>query len=238
MPATNKTQIMNLALSAIGQRMISSPDEESKNARQCVLVYDKMRREVLHSCWWTWAGITKQLTLIDWQNGADPGENTPTVPVNAGTGDDVPPNFIYLYLYPNDSVMVRKLLNRQRAGVFTDPFRMFGRSNPGTSRENMFEIQRARTQNIKGIATNVGCAWASYTIDLVDPTQFDDLFVDALAYRIAAEINMPLTGDKEMQGIVERKLFAIMSEAKRINRTEGTESAPRSSAYEDARESS
>lgn len=60
----SKVEIVNRALSKIGQRPIASITEESAPAKAALLVYDSVRREVLQSYSWAFAVRTTKLTML------------------------------------------------------------------------------------------------------------------------------------------------------------------------------
>lgn len=59
-----RVELINRALSKIGQRPISSASEESPQAKAAMLVYDSVRREVLQSYSWAFAVRTEKLALL------------------------------------------------------------------------------------------------------------------------------------------------------------------------------
>ena len=59
----SKVELVNRALSKIGQRPIASIDEDSASAKAALLVYDSVRREVLSSYSWAFAVRTVKLAI-------------------------------------------------------------------------------------------------------------------------------------------------------------------------------
>lgn len=59
----SKVEIVNLALNKLGQRPISSMDENTTAARSALLVYDSVRRQVLQSYSWAFAVRSEKLSL-------------------------------------------------------------------------------------------------------------------------------------------------------------------------------
>ena len=60
---SSKVEIVNLALSKLGQRPISSLEENTVAARSAALVYDSVRRQVLQSFSWAFAVRSEKLQL-------------------------------------------------------------------------------------------------------------------------------------------------------------------------------
>ena len=86
----NITDICNMALNHIGKGTITSLHEDTEEARTCKVHYDLQRKVLLRSYNWSFALKTAELAQID-----------TTVP-----------GWDYVYAYPNDCVMARKIFNR------------------------------------------------------------------------------------------------------------------------------
>ncbi len=249
--------ICNMALTAISQKTIASLSAQNELARKCVLWYDPLRREMLRSCDWTFARVAASLNLIgsqsgfstfpDWANsnavGGDSTDADGDAPESVDDDENVPPQWTYLYAYPSACVFVHKIFNPYQP-IIPSPYQNapayegYGAStdeSTGLTRGARYEVIRSMQSNELAIATNLGSAWAKYTRDITDSSQFDDLFVTALAYRLASELSLPLTGDKMLAQMVEQKLTNVMGEAKRQNLSEYPEQGPTSSNYERVR---
>lgn len=248
---TQKTEvdICNLALSVINQSLIVSMGEQSQNARLANLWYDQMRQEVLRACDWTFARTTQLLALIgqltatanfpDWAN---PNAN-PTNPTGGSDADLTSLNalqpYAFLYRYPSHCLYVKKVYNPHFPafpGAIFDPFYKSDERGIMGDRSWDYKIVRSPVTNELALASNLDDARVDFVQDMTDVSQFDPLFVRALAYAIAKEIVMPLTGDKELAAQIEIKHKDAISNAQRINHAESPEYAPKSSSYERARE--
>jgi len=86
----SKTEIINLALTHLGAKVISSITESTEVARRAAVVYDPARDECLRSC--DWAFATQIVALAEIAN-------------ETVTGWD------YLYAYPSNCLRVRKVIN-------------------------------------------------------------------------------------------------------------------------------
>lgn len=223
----DKTSIMNMALSHIKQRQITSPSEASEQARKCNLFYDKARRATLRACDWNFTRVVQPLTLLGSQDAAQAN------PTN-GALQDVIPQWNYLYVYPPKCIRARKIFN-PRHPIIPSPW------NDRTIQERWgklgkFEVVRSPVSNQMAIATNLESASIEYTFDITDESQFDDMFVDGFSFALAQRIAFILTADKEIVQMMSVEFDKVIGEAKRKNGGEGTEESPRQSNYEQARE--
>jgi len=73
--------------------------------------------------------------------------------------------------------------------------------NAGTLDQDVgekFEVLYDPTTNQNIIVTDCETAYAEYTYLVADVTKFDSFFITTLSHRLAAELAMPLSGDKDM----------------------------------------
>lgn len=68
--------------------------------------------------------------------------------------------------------------------------------------------------------TDMEDAIIKYVFDVTDTTQFDDTFVDALAYRMAAELAMPITRDPNYVGSMMDMYYRTLSAARTYDANE------------------
>ena len=61
-----------------------------------------------------------------------------------------------------------------------------------------FRVAYSPTYNAKIIETDVYQAYCEYTYYITDVTKYDPHFVTAISHRLAAELAIPLNGDKEL----------------------------------------
>lgn len=237
---TAPIDIVNMALTHCNQRTIESIADQNELARKSLLFYDPMRIDTLRACDWSFARKEVNLALIDYLPGfVDfPDWAVPIPPIGPNTGKDVPPQWNYFYGYPGDCLMIHKVFNPYHP-ILPDPFREYSVMHKNWGKDgDRFELLRGMISNVMGIATNVTAAQAKYTFDCADTSQFDQNFVTAFALKLAQKICMPLTGDKELKSQLDGEVEAAVTEAKRLNHSEGPEFAPRDSAYERARDQS
>lgn len=229
MPDASNTKIIiiNRALTHCKVEMIASLDENSQAARLANLFYDNCRTSVLRACDWRFATVKKPMVLLG------SVEQALAYP-NDQSKQDVLPKWNFTYVYPASCARVRKVFNAQ-SYVEVTPWNdrtITDRSNVIT----LFEIARSPITDQLSISCNLPNASVEFTKDITDESQFDSLFVDALAWDLAKEFCIPLTGDLELKRDIDADAKATMEEAKRKNGGEGVEMAPRQSNYENARE--
>jgi hypothetical protein len=223
-----KISIINKSLSHIKVQTITALTDQSEPARKANLFYDCARKSLLRECDWQWARVKKQLNLI----GSI--EDAIAYPTDISKQDIIRP-WIYTYGYPAECVRLHKLFNPEMPGI-SIPFYL-PHSNDGSDLDNVtkYEIGRSPITNIIAIGVNMQNAWAEFTYNITDESQFDDMFQDALAWVLAAELAMPLCCDKELAQMVDARAKESVSEAKRKNGGEAPEFLPRVCDYERAR---
>jgi hypothetical protein len=89
-----------------------------------------------------------------------------------------PPGYAYSYALPSDCLYAVEIV--AASSGYTTPAK--------------FEL------NGKSIWTDEPEAQLRYIRDVTDPNEFDDLFVDAFAYRLAAELAQPVAGKADAVG--------------------------------------
>ena len=97
----SKTSIINLALANLGQKLISSPTEETQTARTANLMYDFVRRNLLRAHDWVFAMRDEELS--------------------ASTLESPIVELPYMYVLPADNLYVRKIF--YKGMPFNHPYR-------------------------------------------------------------------------------------------------------------------
>lgn len=237
-PTNTKTAVINLGLSHIKQQTITSPTDQNERARKGNLFYDRARRAALRACDWNFARTYQALSLLGSMGDStfDPTWATP---------QDVIPGFVYCYAQPSNCVAVRQILIPSSprvmgpffdaAGNPTDSF-SFNNRNDNPDNTPKWQIGRSPKSNIMSIACDLQSAWARFTYDIVDESQFDDMFVEAFGYEMALRLAMPLSADQTLTQMVKAGRDEFVGEARRVNGDEGTVMQPRTSNYENARD--
>lgn len=240
MPSADNSQvvIMNMALAAINKRQITAPNEQSEEARRCSLFYHRARRSALRACDWNFAEVNQALALIQSVASADFDPTWATL-------QNVVPGFAYMYSQPSKCLRVRKLYNPVVPGggytmgpYFDSSFNQVETiaDRLGLRERTKFRLLRAPKNNVIGIATDLANAWCSFTFDITDESQFDDMFVEAFALELAVRVCPSLTSDTDTLKTAVALRNAAIAEAQRKNGGEGTEDEPRPSNYERARD--
>lgn len=188
---TAAADICNLALQHLGQKTISAMDEETESARRCLRIYASTRDAVLRDASWGFACVIEALVEL----------SSETVP---GWG--------YVYEYPATCVFIRKVFSGYYDASDTE-----GIIPVGNPENEPFKVVYLTGSNQKVIVTNSNPAYIEYTARVADPDLYDQLFVKAFAYRLAAELASILTGsDKKAQEMMQNYLVTI-SEAQKVN---------------------
>lgn len=108
----------------------------------------------------------------------------------------VPQDYKYAYRYPSDVLCIRKLFNSEFAGL---------------PKENYYKIVGDKEGRV--IYTNIKNAWLEYTADVQDASQFDAQFIEALAWKLAAEIAFTLTNNMNITQTCIQAYNAYFSDA-------------------------
>jgi len=77
----------------------------------------------------------------------------------------------------------------------------------------IFETAANSDGNGRVILTNQPQAWLLYVRRITDPTMFDAIFSDALAWRLAAEIAMPITGNANLGTAAQNRYTQVIASA-------------------------
>lgn len=206
--------IINLALTHLGQKLIETIDDPTENARRAKLIYNTIRDEVLRDASWKFATVIAELV-----------EN-----------DDVDVSgFGFVFDAPTDLIFIRRVF-AETGGIFdlfTDPSQNpIPQTNP-LGIPYLFVYDVAEDTHV--IACNINPAFIIYTVRLADPSFYDALFKKALSYKLAMELAMKLNGsptESERMG----KLYALaISEAAKVNGMEDGIPQRRKSTTIDAR---
>lgn len=178
------TQIYNMSLARLTQGKVESIDQiNSRGAEFCTLFYDVARQYLLRRHNWN---FSKNVVAL---------AQTTTTPFN----------WSYEYQLPSDSVRVRCLAplgGTNLVRTFSNGEMVYA-PDPSSPQPVPFEIMGDK------ILTNLEQAYVYYSVDVEDTTIFDPLFTDLLAWRLAFEVSMPLTG----KHVLRDKMKAEFNEA-------------------------
>jgi hypothetical protein len=194
MSATSEAEICNLALTRLGHMQISNLDEGTKAADLCKLHYPRSRDAMLRSHPWNFA--VKRATLA--LSTATPNHE-----------------FAYLHALPTDCLKVIRTSWEADGATGTAVYGF-----PGL----MGYADTVTPYRIEGkfIACNETVVKIEYISRITDTAQFDDLFTDVLAQRVAAEICMALTDNQSAAQSVWQIYTSKLTEARLHDAQEGT----------------
>jgi hypothetical protein len=180
----SEVQICNLAMSHIGAYPISSLDESTKEARECKQLYPITRDMVLASARWSFAIKRKALGLLD--ETQDP--------------------WAYAYQYPAGCLQFLGMANTTiNSEIYQDytpiPW-------------EPFEVDMNEANTGKRILTNREDAIGLYIMAVTNTSLFSMDFINALAYRLAADLAIPLKADIQLMQSLESKYYVALNTAK------------------------
>lgn len=216
--------ICNRALQAIGTRTsIASLTEQSVEARNCNLIYDDTRDEVLQMAYWNFAQKTAYLALL---------KSAPGTPTNASSTASQwstlfpAPPWLYQYEYPTDCIQMSKIVQQLQNYYVGTPFTTGGSNGypymvgPGSPfKATTDEDTNGQQKNV--ILTNQYQAIGVYTMRITDPQLFGAQFVEALVQALAAKLAIPLTGQVALANTKFAQANAIITQARASDGNEG-----------------
>jgi len=127
-----------------------------------------------------------------------------------------PAGWSYAYAYPSECIFAREIWQEVEQLAPTP-----------------FEVIRVSGQ--RRIVTDEVDAVLEYTAQIADPTQFDPLFIDALSYKLAAELAMPLTRSVPITQAMLTLYANRMAQATTIDSREGRKDPEHPNAFITAR---
>ncbi len=96
-----------------------------------------------------------------------------------------PPDWQYAYRYPTDCLRITAIM-------------VPGVRNPASADRVHYQVGADSSGTGKLIYTDQPQAWLKYVMRITDVNMFDAIFQEALAWRLAAAINMALTGSADL----------------------------------------
>lgn len=185
-------KICNLALTRIGAQTIASLTEGSAAAVHCKLLYAPQRDALLRMVPWRFATERQALAALT---------------------EDPPPQWTYVYQLPSDFLAARYI--EPPGGV------PWSSDASGLTQSPIVSLPSIPTPKFevwgRKLMTHQPDAALVYTARAEDPTQFDPLFVEALSYKLAAELVMPLQSDRDTRNLMMRDFQILMSSAMAAN---------------------
>ena len=126
---------------------------------------------------------------------------------------DTPIGFSYAYAYPEDCIQARRIMPVGCGGAWRN------------RAAYPFEIGRSLDGRHKAILTDLPAAALEYTTRQVPCEEFDPQFVNALAWRLAAEICLAIHADPQAHQVAVQTYGAQLQQAKALDMRES--SSPR-----------
>lgn len=127
-----------------------------------------------------------------------------------------PPGWTYAYALPPDCLLARELVV------------------PSGAPAARFSLEQD-PQAGRVLLTDLGGAALVYTTRTEDIASFDPLFVQALGWRLAAHLAMPLTRDRSLMQMAQTLYLNTLSQAQRADANEGVPESPRDPSWIAAR---
>lgn len=212
---TAVVDIANRALSSIGTRsQIADMSEDSNEARNCKLLLEPLRDELLRMAPWNCAFTFNNLSLICSAPGTP--ENTSAGNSTWDKGIPAPP-WSYEYVYPSDCLrpvyIVPQFTTGFTSGVpittaVTGGAPAFWNGPPVRYKVAVDQIGQDGKPSAGGvdqrvILTNQEQAILAYVKRVTNPDVWDDQFQQALVAALAGRLVIALTGDK---GLAQLKM--------------------------------
>lgn len=142
--------------------------------------------------------------------------------VDSGDPDMI--DFDYVYEYPSDCLRV---------------LRVFSEGQEWDDVQADFEVYTAPTgsggEDERLVCTNVEDAWVDYIAQVTDPDMFSPGFVDCLAWRLAAELAVPLARDFNRRDALYKVYAETMDGVRASDMGESHRPLRRGSRYKGAR---
>lgn len=217
MPGTPKVEIYNQAAGHLGVRPVTLPTESTPVAQAFTRSWNMSRRETIGS------GKTPCTTVIE-------------ALVLMASSYTIPPDWLYAYQYPSKCLRMWKIYPAGTARQSSE-LRFSGDDStlsPSPEGEKFRRIF-VPSLNVQVILTNCEGAYAEYSYDLEDTTLWDPALVTSMAYRLAADTAVGLTGDDQKALKLAGLAMNAVSESKRVAASENNTDYPRHISPLDAR---
>lgn len=190
----SQTTICNVALSRIGIRQpIANIDENSETASICKLFFEQSLSLMFRERDWPFAQRQVDLALVS---------TNPT------------PNWSYSYRYPANFISIVDVRSDSSTGSIALPSNAYNLTvTDSTLRHNKSPFTISSDVSGRLIYSNQASAIATGTYYVDDVLQFDPVFADALAWKLAYEIAIPLTRDSAMRDMARTEYENAVSTA-------------------------
>lgn len=190
----SEVDICNIALTRLGHQQITALTDNTKAAGLCTLHYARCRDSMLRAHPWNFAVKRATLAL------------SVTTPNH---------EFLYQHALPEDCLKVIRSGWEADATTGTAVYGFPGLNGYGGT------LVPYRIEG-RYLLCNETVARIEYIARITDTTQFDDLFVDCLAQRLAAEIGLALTDNQALIKTAWEVYQSKLVEARLMDAQEGT----------------
>lgn len=170
--------------------------------------YGPTVRSLLRSAHWNFARKQQPMLLAK-----DATNTDGSVPI------DVPPPWLYEYLYPQDCIKVRFVPQLAAPEPLTPPLMtnlpvspIYSGTYPAPFVIGTDLLSGPDSTGINVILTNVKGAMLVFTAMISDPQQWDALFMDTVVALLAAKFAMPLVQDKKLALEMRAQSIAIVKD--------------------------
>lgn len=152
---------------------------------------------------------------------AFPFNNAPIALSLYTTIDDISiPGWTYFYTYPSSALAVWEVYNS---------------GNASTAFEQDFEVRYLPAVAAKIICTDEADAYANVSYLVTDYTLWDDRFIEAVSYKLASAIAIPIGADVDLAMKVRDMYNIMIHEAKRTSAREKRKKPTTTSGYKRCR---
>lgn len=204
--------ICNLALSRLGvQQDISNINDATSTARACKKVYDQCREHILRERPWPFAQRYVTLALVS---------EAPNI------------DWSFAYRYPANFLRVNRIMPTNTTVALPS---IYADLEYVPNYKQTVPWQEGSDTQGKLIYTDQELAQAVGTYDCDDESQYDPLFVDCLAYKLAYELAMSLTKDNGVRNDMLANYEVSVQRAMATALNEGFPKEPSESTFITAR---
>lgn len=194
----SKVEICNLALARVGHRTIANFDEVSAEGNYCRQFYDIDRREVLRVHPWNFSV---------------------KVAAMAQSTEDPVYGYLYRYQLPSDCIRPLELTNLATVSTASTAVNSSGEVYQLTT--SIAQVPQVAYKIVgRELMTNMEDAKLAYVSDETNTIIFSETFVNALAFRLAADFAAVIVKNAAMQKNMVQMYQMALLDAKGVDASE------------------
>lgn len=186
--AVSPVSVCSLALTRLGGQPIASLSEGSKEAILCSAFYELSRDATLRDHPWNFATRRRALAVL----------------ASGGTDGDAAIPWAYIYGWPSDCLLARRI------------------HNPGSTTVAIPYEVALNSSGERVIYTDQATATLVYTTRVTDLTLCDPLFIEAMTWKLATELAIPLTQDRGLMQVATTMYQNAIAKARTLDANEGS----------------